>query len=70
MNCFNSGFNAFEFVLEFGQFFPGVGSPQWHTRVITSPPYAKALLETMRESVNHESTYGAIPPIDAALEEE
>ena len=50
-NCFNSGFNAFEFVFEFGQYFPGAGDPHWHTRVITSPPYAKALFETIRESL-------------------
>jgi hypothetical protein len=64
-NCLNSGFNAFEFVLDFGQCFPGAGEPQWHTRVITSPAYAKALFETMWESLaQYESTHGPIPPID------
>lgn len=64
-NCFNSGFNAFEFVFEFGQYFPETGDPQWHTKVITSPPYAKALLETLRKSLtSYESSFGPIPPID------
>ena len=64
-NCFNSGFNAFEFVLDFGQYFPCAGGPQWHTRVITSLPYAKALFETIRDSLTqYESTYGPIPPVD------
>jgi Protein of unknown function (DUF3467) len=64
-NCFNSGFNAFEFVFEFGQYFPGAGDAHWHTRVITSPPYAKALFETIRQSLtNYENSYGSIPPVD------
>ena len=64
-NCFNSGYNEFEFVFEFGQFFPGAGDPHWHTKVITSPAYAKAFFETIRESLtSYESTYGPIPPIE------
>jgi Protein of unknown function (DUF3467) len=69
VNCFNSGYNAFEFVFEFGQFFPGGGDAQWHTKVITSPPYAKALLETIQASIaNYERTYGSIPSLDEADE--
>jgi len=65
-NCFNTGFNAFEFVLDFGQYFPGAGDPQWHTRVITSPPYLKALFETIGESLTqYESTHGPIPPVES-----
>ena len=26
MNCFNSGYNAFEFVFEFGQYFPAAAT--------------------------------------------
>lgn len=64
-NCFNSGFNAFDFVFEFGQHFPGEGDPHWHTKVITSPAYAKAIFETIRESLTrYESAYGQIPPLE------
>jgi hypothetical protein len=64
-NCFNSGFNAFDFVFEFGQHFPGEGDPHWHSKVITSPAYAKAIFETIRESLTrYESIYGPIPPIE------
>jgi len=67
-NCFNSGFNAFEFVFEFGQYFPEAGGPQWHTKVIMSPPYAKAFFETILESLtSYESSYGPIPPIDESV---
>ncbi len=51
-NYFEIGHNAFEFLLDFGQFYPESGRAQVHTRIITSPIYAKALFETLRESIN------------------
>lgn len=60
-NYFKVGHNAFEFVLDLGQFYPENGDAQLHTRIITSPNYAKALLETLRESIQqYEKTFGAI----------
>jgi hypothetical protein len=57
-NYFTIGHNAFEFVLDFGQFFPESTIPQLHTRIITSPAYAVALLTTLRESVaRYEETF-------------
>jgi len=64
-NYFKVGHNAFEFLLDFGQFYPESEQAQLHTRVITSPIYAKALLETLRESLDrYEQTFGAIPKLD------
>ena len=50
-NQFTIGHDAFEFTLEFGQFFSDGTIPQLHTRIITSLAYAIALLTTLRESV-------------------
>lgn len=64
-NCFEVGHNAFEFLLDFGQLFPESEKAQFHTRIITSPVYAKALLEILRESIGrYEQTFGAIPQED------
>lgn len=51
VNYFEVGHNAFEFVLDFGQSYVGSQEPQLHTRIVTSPVYAKAFLETLQESV-------------------
>lgn len=64
-NYFEVGHNAFEFVFDFGQFYAGDQKAQLHTRIITGPVYAKALLETLRGSIDqYEQTFGAIPEQD------
>ena len=61
-NYFKVGYNAFEFVLDFGQFYPEGKEAQLHTRIITSPIYVKTLLELLRESIDrYEQTFGNIP---------
>ncbi|HWQ68346.1 MAG TPA: DUF3467 domain-containing protein [Patescibacteria group bacterium] len=61
-NYFKVGHNAFEFVLDCGQLYSEGEEAQLHTRIITSPIYAKALFETLRESIDrYEQTFGAIP---------
>jgi len=61
-NYLKIGCNAFEFLFDFGQSHPDEREPQFHTRLITSPAYAKAFLETFRDAVeNYESEYGVIP---------
>jgi hypothetical protein len=61
-NCFKVGHNAFEFVLDFGQFYAESSRAQFHTRIITSPIYAKALLRVLQESLDQfEQTFGTIP---------
>ena len=58
VNYFEVGHNAFEFVLDFGQSYAGNQEPQLHTRIITSPAYAKSFLETLGEPILPPSTPG------------
>ena len=65
-NYFKVGHNAFEFVLDFGQFYPEHGEAHLHTRIITSPIYVKSLLETLRESIQrYEKSFRAIQERDS-----
>ena len=50
-NYFKVGHNAFEFVIDFGQYYPESDQAELYTRIITSPAYAKSLLKTLRESI-------------------
>ena len=60
-NYFQVGHNAVEFLLDFGQLYAESQRAQWHTRIITHPTYAKALLGLLRESVaQYEQTFGII----------
>lgn len=60
-NYFKVGYNAFEFLLDFGQFYSESKEAQLHTRIVTSPTYVKTLLELLRESVDrYERSFGAI----------
>jgi hypothetical protein len=60
-NYFTIGHNAFEFVLDLGQLYAENGGARLHTRIITSPIYAKALLDTLQESIDqYEQTFGTI----------
>jgi hypothetical protein len=61
-NSFNVGYNAFEFLLDCGQYFPDQGQQTPHTRIITSPVYALALLEVLSAALrNYERQFGPIP---------
>ena len=65
VNYFKVGYNAFEFLLDLGQFYPESEKAQLHTRIITTPIYAKALLEIIRESLDrYEQTFGPISKDD------
>jgi hypothetical protein len=60
-NYFEVGYNAFEFLLDFGQLYPEKGKAYPHTRIITTPNYARALLETLKESIDkYEQGFGPI----------
>jgi len=48
--------NAFEVVLDFGQYYPETDQAELCTRIITSPAYAKSLLKTLRESIDQYET--------------
>ena len=60
-NFVKIGHNAYEFVLDFGQSY-GDAEPQFHTRIVLGPAYAKALLETLGASVKaFAEAYGPPP---------
>ena len=60
-NFLKVGHNGFEFVFDFGQFYATDGLARIHTRVATNPIYAKAMLETLAEAIDHyEQRFGAI----------
>lgn len=60
-NYFEIGHNAFEFILDFGQLHAEKEYAAIHTRIITGPAYAKALLRTLASAIEEfEKAYGAI----------
>jgi hypothetical protein len=60
-NYFKIGHNAFEFVLDFGQYYHESEKAELYTRIVTSPSYAKDLLNTLKDSiVQHEKIFGPI----------
>lgn len=61
-NYFKIGYNAVEFLLDFGQLYPEGEEVQLHTRIVTNPIYVKALFETLRESIDrYEQDFVVIP---------
>lgn len=64
-NCFQVGHNALEFLLEFGQVYRSSEQECFHTRIVTSPVYAKALLATLCDAIDqYERSFGEIPSSD------
>jgi hypothetical protein len=61
-NYFEVGHNPFEFYVDFGQYDPRSEKVQMHTRIVTSPVYAKMMGETLASSVDSfEREHGPIP---------
>ncbi|BBO82258.1 hypothetical protein DSCO28_28240 [Desulfosarcina ovata subsp. sediminis] len=64
-NFFKVGHNAYEFVIDFGQSY--ADDPQResiHSRVVTSPAYAKVLLKILQDAIGrYDAKFGSI--IDA-----
>lgn len=50
-NYFEVGQTAFEFVIDFGERYRGQRPAACHTRIVTSPTYARALLETLTDAI-------------------
>jgi hypothetical protein len=66
-NFFKIGHTSCEFLLEFGQLFAGDREPAsaLHSRIVTGPPYAKALLRTLERSVQQfEAEFGPIQDLE------
>jgi hypothetical protein len=67
-NYFAVGYNEHEFVIDFGQSYADNDLPEICSRIVTGPAYAKALLKTLRDSIEaFETAYGSIP--DEGLKE-
>ena len=52
-NYFEVGYNAFEFVMDFGQYFSENDTAELCTRIITSPAYAMDFFNVLGESIEH-----------------
>jgi hypothetical protein len=66
-NYFEVGFNAFEFLMDFGQLYMGEQDPRMQVRIVTSPFYARRLLGVLQGSISqYEERFGRV----AAEEEE
>ena len=50
-NHFQIGYNAFEVILQFGQFHEGDEQAVMHTRIITCPAYAETLLNLLSQTL-------------------
>jgi len=60
-NYFAVGYNAHEFIFDFGQNYSESDPAELHTRIITSPTYAKALFDLLHKSIaEYEEAHGAI----------
>jgi Protein of unknown function (DUF3467) len=72
-NYFEVGHNAFEFLIDFGQFQPETGTVAMHSRMVTGPVHAKLLAQLLTEAIERfEAAHGGIadlagPEIDAML---
>jgi Protein of unknown function (DUF3467) len=72
-NYFEVGHNAFEFLVDFGQFQPEAETVAMHSRIVTGPVHAKLLAQLLSQAVTRfEDEHGAIvdlagPEIDALL---
>ena len=65
-NYLKIGQNAFEFLLVFGHLYLDDALVEretlFHTRIVTTPVYAKAFLKVLEECIDHhERTFGVIP---------
>jgi hypothetical protein len=61
VNSCQIGFNSAEFVIDFGQSYEHSDSGLYHTRIVTSPLYAKRFFSTLHQSIaDYESRHGAI----------
>jgi hypothetical protein len=66
VNYFEIGQNPYEFLIELGQYRPGLSSEEGsiiiHTRIATAPSYARLLSQLLDRAVcEHEAVHGPIP---------
>ncbi len=60
-NHFQIGHNAFEFLIDCGQLLPEDEQAKLNVRIVTTPAYAKALLDVLQDAINqYEERFGSI----------
>jgi hypothetical protein len=60
-NYFEIGHTAFEFVVDFGQAYAGKAVVPCHTRIVTTPVYARVLLEVLQKAVaEYDKAFGPL----------
>ncbi len=60
-NHYRVGHNAYEFVIDFGQWYEGDAEAQFHARIVTSPRYAKELCNILTRSIAaYEQRFGTV----------
>ncbi len=60
-NWFKVGFNAYEYIIDFGQYYPENDKEKLCIRIVTSPAYAKRFLELLEKSIEkYKEKYGII----------
>jgi len=60
-NYFAIGYNAHEFIFDFGQNYSENDQAELHTRIITCPTYANALFDLLHKSIaEYEEAHGSI----------
>jgi hypothetical protein len=63
-NYFEVGHTAYEIVIHCGERYGRTPSP-CHTRIVTSPIYAQALLETLQRTLEqYKSTFGPVVEVE------
>jgi hypothetical protein len=62
VNYFEIGHNAFEFLLHFGQLYCKESKARMHTRIVTSPFFAKKLMGVLKQAIcQYEQSFGRVP---------
>ena len=61
-NYFEVGYHAFEFIVDFGQYFAENQEAELYSRIITSQAYARDFRKILAESIKlHEQKFQPIP---------
>ena len=68
-NCFKVGYNAVEVVLEFGEQYTDGAASGVHTRIVTNPFCARALLATLDGALAAQAQQVAAVPGSGATDE-
>ena len=68
-NYFEVGHNAFEFIFDFGQYYPDTECAQMHSRLVMGPVYAKLLADLLKGAIQRfEEANGAIHSIEDEMD--